>query len=152
MTTPNVNVALSSIFDIELSHTDRSVEELKIAATNSSIDTLEARREYVKANIISLIEKGNKALDSVINIAESTEATKDYSVVTGLIKTLVDTNMTLLECEIVHKPKSGSGDSTVNAEQITNNTVFVGSTEDLAAYLKNSSQISKQNFIENKQD
>lgn len=151
MTTPNVNKSLSDIFDITLTDTDKSLDELKITAKSDSIDSLEKQREYVKANIIALIEKGTKALDNVIKIAESTEVAKDFNAVTDLLKTLVDTNMTLLECEVVHKPKIDPTQPPATAtEQITNNTVFVGSTQDLAALLKNPAGSTYQNIIENK--
>jgi hypothetical protein len=150
MTTPNINKSLSDIFDIDLIDTDKSIDELKINAKAESIDSLEAQREYVKKNIIALIEKGTKALDGVIAIAESTEVAKDFNVVSELLKTLVDTNMTLLECEVAHKPKIDLAQPPVATEQITNNTVFVGSTQDLAAYLKKPVISTYDNIIENK--
>jgi hypothetical protein len=143
MITPNVNQSLSDIFDVELTQTDKSIGELKISAKVDSIDSLETRREYVKGNIISLIEKGIVALDSLTTIANSTELSKDFGEVTKLIKTLVDTNMTLLECEVIHKQPIGQSDT--SAQSVTNNTVFVGSTSDLSKYIRESS-----NIIENK--
>lgn len=151
MSTPNINKSLSDIFDINLVDTDKSIDELKISAKSDSIDSLEKQREYVKANIIALIEKGTKALDKVIEIAEATEVAKDFNAVTDLLKTLVDTNMTLLECEVVHKPKiDPTQPPSAATEQITNNTVFVGSTQDLAAFLKKPAVATYQNIIDNK--
>lgn len=151
MITPNVNRSLSDIFDVELTQTDKSIDELKIAAKVVSIDSLETQRDYVKANIVALIEKGNTALDNMTTIANSTEAGKDFKVVADMITTLVNTNMTLLDCEVVHKPSIDpatlTGQNSVG--QITNNTaVFVGSTSDLSKYLKNAA--SNSNVIENK--
>lgn len=151
MSTPNVNKSLSDIFDINLSTTDKTIDELKISATNASIDSIESQRDYVKKNLISLIEKGTKALDSVINIAESTEVAKDFSVVSELLKTLVATNMTLLDSEVVHKTKNETAQAAI--AQTTNNTaVFVGSTNDLSEYLKNSALTSIINVSENRTD
>jgi hypothetical protein len=140
MITPNMNKSLSDIFDVELTTTDKSVEELKISAKVDNIDSLEKQRDYVKANIISLIEKGMTALDSMTTIANSTEAGKDFDVVTKMIQTLVDTNMTLLESEVIHKPVNNPVLNNGNVGQITNNTaVFVGSTSELSKYLKENS-------------
>lgn len=139
MVTPNMSKSLSDIFDVELTQTDKSIDELKITAKVDSIDSLEMQRKYVKDNIIALIEKGKTALDSITQIAISTEAAKDFTVVSDLIKTLVGTNMTLLECEVVHKPKIEPGQAN-SVGQITNNTtVFVGSTSDLSKYIKEAS-------------
>lgn len=141
MITPNVNKSLSDIFDVELTQTDKSVNELKIAAKIDSIDSLETQREYVKANIVALIEKGNNALDSMTTIANSTEAGKDFKVVADMITTLVATNMTLLDCEVAHKPTIDKDVMQKNSTgTVTNNTaVFVGSTSDLSKYLKEAS-------------
>jgi hypothetical protein len=147
MITPNTNTALSEIFDIELSKTDKSIDELKIAATVDSIDSLSSQREYVKTNIVKLLEKGSDSLDSMIAIAKSTEVGKDFAVVSDMIKTLVDTNMKLLDSEVVHKqPEKVNGQTTTN----NNTAVFVGSTAELSRYLKNQIPNESVKVVENK--
>lgn len=146
MTTPNTNKSLADIFDIELTKTDKSIDELKIAATIDSIDSLATQREYVKKNIVNLIEKGNKSLDTMISVAGSTEAGADFKVVSDMIKTLVDTNMKLLDSEVVHK----QDDKHTHSSTTNNNTVFVGSTAELSKYLKNSIPNTPVQIIENK--
>ncbi len=134
MTTPMMNKNLSDIFDIELQTTDKSVEEIKAAAQAKDIDSLEKQRNYVKANLVKLIERGMSSLEDLNIIANSSEKSRDYEVMSTLIKTLVDTNIELLNAEVVHKPKV-SMDAKQEAGTINNNTVFVGSTKDLASYL-----------------
>lgn len=146
-----MNKSLSDIFDIELTQTDLSVGELKIAAKSDSIDSLETQREYVKKNIVSLIEKGITLLDKMSEIANSTEESKDFAGVTTMIKTLVETNMTLLECEVVHKPAIETSQNSAG-QVTTNNTVFVGSTTDLSKYLKEHNPLSSIEVIQNKID
>ena len=144
--TPNTNKSLSDIFDVELTTTDKSLDELKIAAKVDSIDTLELQRKYVKDNIVALLEKGSLLLDNMTNIANSSELSKDFQVAAAIIDTLVKTNMTLLDCEVAHKPKLDPA-SLTNTGQITNNTaVFVGSTSDLSKYLKESALQINTNF------
>lgn len=138
MITPNTNKSLSDIFDVELTVTDTSHAELQLAAKAESIDSLEVQRKYVKNNIVALIEKGNDALDVMITIAKTTEANKDFTVVAELLKTLVDTNIKLLDCEVAHKPKTDQPE----VPGVVNNTaVFVGSTTELDNYLKNSKKL-----------
>lgn len=136
MTTPKLNSSLSQIFDIELTQTDKPLAELKVAAKVDSIDSVERQREYVKANLVELIEKGKVALENLTQIAISTEKSKDFDSMSTMIKTLVDTNMTLLECEIAAvKPQDKS--SGTDQPSVTNNTaVFVGSTSDLSKHIK----------------
>ena len=133
MTTPNVNKSLSDIFDIELVDTDKSFDLMKIEAKAGSIDSLEKQRLYVKNNIVKLIEKGTTALDSMIAVATSTEDGKDFLVVKEMIKSLVESNMTLLEVEVIHKNKPETPGGT--PKTVTNNTVFVGSTSELQKHL-----------------
>lgn len=142
--TPNTNKSLSEIFDVELTETDKSVEELALVAKAESIDSLENQRTYVKNNIVTLLEKGNLLLDNLTNIANSTEASKDFQVANDIIKNLVAANISLLEVEVAHKQKPVEQAGAVNNGQVTtnNNTaVFVGSTSELSKYLKDN-QIS----------
>lgn len=145
--TPNTNNSLSEIFDIELTKTDKSIDELKIAATVDSIDSLSTQREYVKKNIVNLIEKGTKSLDFMITVAETNEAGADFKVVSEMIKTLIDSNMKLLDSEVVHKQQA---DKSTPSSTTNNNTVFVGSTAELSKYLKNSITQTPIQIVENK--
>lgn len=136
MITPKIEKNLSSIFDIELKETDVSLNELCVNAKIAEINSLEVQREYVKANLVKLIERGMTSLSDLNAIANSSEKSRDFEVMSGLIKTLVDTNIELLNVEVAHKPKlepTSQEATTIN----NNNTVFVGQTKDLAAYLKN---------------
>ncbi len=133
MTTLKMNTNLSKIFDIELQTTDKSIETIKTEAQIKDIDSLENQRNYVKANLVKLIERGMTSLEDLNVIANSSEKARDYEVMSTLIKTLVDTNIELLNAEVVHKPKVSFDKQ--EAGTINNNTVFVGSTKDLASYL-----------------
>jgi hypothetical protein len=144
MTTPKMNTALSSIFDVELQEVNpnSSIAELKADAVAAEIVSLESQREYVKANLVKLIERGMTAVADLNTIANSTEKSRDFEVMSGLIKTLVETNVELLNVEVAHKPKMNLGtQGGQEATTINNNTVFVGQTKDLAAYLKSSNVI-----------
>lgn len=144
MTTPKMNTALSSIFDVELQEVDsnKSLVELQHEAKAAEITSLEQQREYVKANLVKLIERGMTAVSDLNTIANSTEKSRDFEVMSGLIKTLVETNVELLNVEVAHKPKIGlAAPGGQEATTINNNTVFVGQTKDLAAYLKSSSNV-----------
>lgn len=146
MSIPNMDKSLSEIFDVELTQTDKSVDELQIAAKVGDINSLEKQREYVKANIIKLIEKGNTILENISAVANSTEQAKDYAEVTNLIKTLVHTNMTLLECEVVHKPATEISAATV--DNISDEkTVFSGSTSELSKYLKEAAKAASIEIV-----
>jgi hypothetical protein len=138
MISPNMNQSLSDIFNVELTSTDKTVDELKIDAKVADINSLEARRDYVRQNLVEVIEKSKTMLTNITNIANSTEQAKDFDVANKIIETLVNTNMTLLECEVIHKQKETPAlpSPTGAPSTVTNNTVFVGSTSDLSTYIK----------------
>jgi hypothetical protein len=149
MSTPKMNQSLSDIFDIELTQTDKPLTEIKAEAQVKEIDSLEKQREYVKGNLIKLIERGMNSLADLNTIANASEKSRDFEVMAGLIKTLVDTNIELLNVEVAHKPKLNiESTSKQEASTINNNTVFVGSTKELASFLTASAKNSA-NVIEN---
>lgn len=151
--TPNMSKTLSEILgvDLDLTTTDKTHTELKIIATNEATDSLESQREYVKKNIVSLIEKGVAALDEMLAVAKSTEVGKDYKVASDMIAALVDHNITLLDAEVAHKPKIDKEEISEKslANITTNNTVFVGSTTDLGKHLRNNPISNSSNIVEN---
>jgi hypothetical protein len=147
----NMNRKLSEVFDIELTNTDKSIEELKISAKVDDIDSLEKQREYVKKNLVALIEKGNTLFDNVSAVATSSEEAKDFEAATKIMKTLVDTNMTLLDCEVVHKPNVINTE-TDNSNTSSENIVFSGSTNDLSKYIKSLAISNSIELVDIKKD
>ncbi len=90
--------------------------------------------EYTRANLYSLIEKGQEAVDGILELAQESDQPRAFEVAGQLIKhvgdvadKLVDLQKKVAEIENPKKTKE------VNT---TNNTMFVGSTADLAKFLK----------------
>lgn len=90
--------------------------------------------EYTRGNLYSLIEKGQEAVDGILELAQESDQPRAYEVAGQLIKhvgdvadKLVDLQKKVAEIENPKKTKE------VNT---TNNTMFVGSTADLAKFLK----------------
>ncbi len=137
MTTPKMEASLSSIFDVDLQSTDKPLVDLKMEAQAAEIDSLEKQRKYVKDNLVKIIERGMASLSDLNCIANASEKSRDFEVLSTLMKTLVETNIELLNVEVAHKPKIDvKQNASQEATTINNNTVFVGQTKDLAAYLK----------------
>ena len=53
--------------------------------------------EYARRNLYDVIEKGNNALEDIMDVAKQSESPRAYEVVTNLIKTMVDANKDLLQ-------------------------------------------------------
>jgi len=96
--------------------------------------------EYTRGNYYSLIEKGQEAIDDLMDIAQQSQSARAYEVVGQMIKNVGDVTDKLIDLQ--HKMKKlkeedSKGPSTVN------NSVFIGSTADLQKLLKQGLMNSK---------
>ncbi len=93
--------------------------------------------EYARAQLYSLIEKGQEAVDGALDVAQGSDHPRAYEVAGQLIKhvgDVADKLMTLQKMTKDVKEEKKRGPSTVN------NALFVGSTADLQKMLKNASK------------
>ena len=90
--------------------------------------------EYTRGNLYSIIEKGQEAINGILELAQETEQPRAYEVAGQLIKSVSDATDKLMELQKklkeVEEEKKSKGPSTVN------NALFVGSTAELAKMLK----------------
>lgn len=89
---------------------------------------------YARENLYDVIERGTEALDSLLELAKSSEHPRAFEVVSTLTKTLVDANKDLLE--IQKKVKDLQKEEKTEDPQNVTNALFVGSTADLQKLLK----------------
>lgn len=131
--------------------TKKSVEEKLEDALNITTDIVEAQEilapsviqdsgdkeeDFVKAreNIAKLIEKGESAVDGILQVAKESDSPRAYEVASTLIKTMVEANKELLD---VYKQKKDLEKEEYQgpSKAVQNNTVFVGSTKELQQQL-----------------
>jgi hypothetical protein len=93
--------------------------------------------EYARRNLYDIIEKGNDALEHIVDIAKQSESARAFEVVTNLIKTMAETNKDLLQLAKVQKDLEK--DDSVPDKNVTNNNLFVGSSADLLKMIKDKS-------------
>ena len=90
--------------------------------------------EYTRGNLYSIIEKGQEAIDGILEIAQESEMPRAYEVAGQLIKSVSDATDKLIDLQKklkdVNEEKVAKGPSTVN------NALFVGSTAALAKLIK----------------
>ena len=130
----NLNEKLSKALDIEPIEFEVVEPEPKteIVAVSNSVDD---DAEFARCNIRTLIEKGNKAMDELLLVANASEHPRAYEVAAGLIKNLADLNKDLLEIQKRRKdlsPQEAASVKNVNVDK----AVFVGSTAELVKLLK----------------
>ena len=91
--------------------------------------------EYTRAQLYSLIEKGQEAVNGALELATEGDSARSYEVVGGLIKNVADTADKLLELQKKVKDLDTIA-VTNNQTNVTNNSVFVGSTSELQKLIK----------------
>jgi len=91
---------------------------------------------YSRANYYNLIEKGNEALDGILEVARESQHPRAYEVAANMIKNLSDVTEKLMVLQKQQKELRGpdqAAPQNINVEK----AVFVGSTTDLLKKLKN---------------
>ena len=90
--------------------------------------------EYTRGNLYSLIEKGQEAVDGILELAQESDQPRAFEVAGQLIKHVGDVADKLVDLQKkVNEIENPKKSKEVNT---TNNTMFVGSTADLAKFLK----------------
>lgn len=100
---------------------------------NASNDYIDARK-----SIKSLISTGESVIPELADIALQSESPMAYKALSSAIKSLAEMNKMLLELTAQQKDLIGGGIENNDPQQnITNNNVFVGSTEELLRMIRN---------------
>lgn len=103
-----------------------------------SIDDIDLKKDYmtVRKNLREILMTGADAIDSVLTVAKESDSPRAYEVAAQLIKAVADVNKDLLEIHKKVKEIEGGDSSSQKATSITNNSIFVGSTRDLQAVVR----------------
>ena len=90
--------------------------------------------EYTRANLYSLIEKGQEAINGIMELAGESASPRAYEVAGQLIKSVADSTDKLMDLQ--KKMKDMDEETTKTQNNVTNNALFVGSTSELSKLLK----------------
>ena len=98
-------------------------------------DEIQKDYEYTRANLYSLVEKGQEAINGIMELAGESASPRAYEVAGQLIKSVADTTDKLIDLQ--KKVKEVEEDSPKKSTgNVTNNALFVGSTSELSKMLK----------------
>jgi len=128
----------SSIVDVEKSSTSI---DIPIDESSSRSDDIKKDYEYSRANLYSLIEKGQEAINGIMELAGEGGSPRAYEVAGQLIKSVGDVADKLIDLQKKVKEVEDDASKTTN---VTNNADFIGSTSEL-------SKLLKQGFLNNKE-
>jgi hypothetical protein len=120
------------------------VEKAPIKKEKPQVDDIKKDYEYTRANLYSLIEKGQEAINGIMELAGESASPRAYEVAGQLIKSVADTTDKLADLQKKVKDLEDESTKTTN-NNVTNNALFVGSTSEL-------SKLLKQGFLNNNED
>ena len=125
---------IEEALDVDTSIVPKKDNKVEIVPTSTK-EQLKKDYEYTRGNLYSLIEKGQEAVDGILEVAQSSDQPRAYEVAGQMIKHVGDVADKLADLHKkvneIENPKGSSSD-----KQVTNNTMFVGSTAELAKFLK----------------
>jgi hypothetical protein len=123
-----------------------SIVEVKAKASEielieSTPNDVQKDYEYSRAQLYSLIEKGQETLNGIMELAAETDSPRAYEVAGQILKSVGDTADKLIDLQ--RKMRLIEDEAVKTTNNVTNNAVFVGSTSELQKLLK-------QGFLNNK--
>lgn len=126
---------LNNTFNVsgEIVSSEKNLDVDKIEKISSSVDDIKKDYDYTRGNLYSLIEKGQEAINGILELAQESEMPRAYEVAGQLIKSVADATDKLMDLQKKLKDieeEKQKGPTTVN------NALFVGSTAELAKLLK----------------
>ena len=126
---------LSKVFDLdEIKEENLETKEGEIVAASATAvqDDYDATRK----NLHILLMQGQDALVNALEVAKQSEHPRAFEVVGNLVKQLADVNQQLMD---LHKQKQqiDNPKGSKSEKNVTNNSIFVGSTAELNKLISN---------------
>ena len=110
------------------------VVESKIEKVKEGVDDIKKDYEYTRGNLYSIIEKGQEALNGVLELAQESEMPRAYEVAGQLIKNVSDATDKLLKLQ--KELKDLNAEDKKGPSHVTNNALIVGTTAELQKLIK----------------
>ena len=104
-------------------------------------DDIEKDYEYTRGNLYSIIEKGQEAINGILELAQESEMPRAYEVAGQLIKSVSDATDKLMDLQ--KKLKDDEEEKVAKGPSNVTNALFVGSTADLAKLIKKEDATSR---------
>jgi len=128
MTKETVDEKLDSLLDINT----EIKKETKVVKVPSRIENIDTDYKYARENLYNLVERGQDAIEGILELSKEIEHPRAYEVAGQLIKTVADTAEKLIDVQKKLKDLEKE-DSSIKTQH---NHLYVGSTSELQKFLK----------------
>ena len=135
---------LNEVFNISDDMMESDINEVKSVdiipeEPKTNKNDIQRDYEYSRANMYSIIEKGQEAINNVLELAQDTDSARAYEVVGQLIKNVSDATEKLIDLQ--KKLKDIEETSKTASPTNVTNALFVGSTAELSKLLKSKKEL-----------
>ena len=137
----NMFGGLEKAFGDEPSDLQKHVDTVKSEIKKSESPDVQQDYETSRAQLHSLVMKGQEAVDGILDVARASDHPRAYEVAGQLIKHVADTTDKLIDLQ--GKMKELDKEEKKGPTNVTN-AMFVGSTADLQKLLKQQKQLNKK--------
>ena len=118
-----------------IAKSDEKVEIMKSEVVpERNKDDVTKDYEYTRGNLYSIIEKGQEAINGILELVQESDQPRAYEVAGQLIKSVSDATDKLMDLQ--KKLKDVNAEEKEKGPSTVNNALFVGSTAELAKMLK----------------
>ena len=131
-----VNEALGIINPVDKAIAESKLTKTKIIPPVSNEDDIENDYKYQRENFYGLVERGQDAIDGILELAKEGEHPRAYEVAGNLIKQVAEVTEKLGDLQEKMRKLKEVPDS---APKNVTNALFVGSTAELQKMLKGKS-------------
>lgn len=128
-------MSLDDAFDVECKDVEvKQSSPPKILERSAEDTMIEYDYNSARNNLYSILQQGEDALLHALEVAKAKEEPRAFEVVGGLLKQLSDINTQLLDIaekkqKLLEKEKRDQ--PTLPTGNVTNNAIFIGSTDEL---------------------
>ena len=116
-----------------------AVRENKPITIHQEEESVNPDADYSRANYYNLIEKGNEALEGILEVAKESQHPRAYEVAANMIKNLSDVTEKLMILQKQQQELKPKEEQATQTNISVDKAVFVGSTAELLKQLKNES-------------
>lgn len=129
---------LDEVFDVPSMEIEAT--PVQPAPITSKKPEIQQDYETTRAQLHSLVMKGQEAIDGILDVARGSDHPRAYEVAGQLIKNVADVADKLIDLQ---KKMKDIDEAPKSSPTTVNNTMFVGSTADLQKLLKQNSKRNK---------
>ena len=143
---PNKFDSIENELNIETSIIKPNQAEVEIIKVEDSDKGVDSKKdyEYTRANLYSLIDKGQEAINGIMELAQESDSARAYEVAGQLIKSTADVADKLIDLQKKMNDLKSSKIEPSHSNNITNNTVFVGSTTEVLKQILNHKKANEE--------